>query len=96
MMDWNRPARSWSERDGGIGRAKNSRCSRGLSGMATTRRTPFAFATASISSEKSAAMTSEFGNAFSNASVRSPVPAARSTIVFGFQPATISAARLRQ
>src|SRR5713226_5014820 len=51
----------------------------------TTRRTPLALATASIWSEKSAATTSEFGNAFSNASVRSPVPAARSTIVFGSQ-----------
>jgi len=81
-----------------IVRQSNERSKNGSASASalTTRRTPLALATASIWSEKSAATTSEFGNAFSNASVRSPVPAARSTIVFGSQVATIPAARFRQ
>jgi hypothetical protein len=50
----------------------------------------------SISGEKSTPVISAFGNTFCMANAKSPVPVARSTMLLGFQAATIWAACFRQ
>jgi len=63
---------------------------------ATRCRTPLRPASASIALEKSSPTTWTVDNLRWITSARSPLPVARSRTQAGFQPATISAARLRQ